>query len=102
MPRETPTPLVNKQFILQALKDGHRLDGRKPLERRETVISFADPSDGVAGLGKVELQMGKTRVLAKVSASLTDPRSDRPFEGILTITSEISPMAAEHFHGEGR
>jgi exosome complex component RRP45 len=103
MPREIPVPLINKNFIQEALEQGHRLDGRKPLQRRSLVIEFPDPQEtSVAGLGRVEVSLGKTRVLARVSAALTNPRSDRPFEGLLSITSEIGPLAGEAFHGEGR
>jgi exosome complex component RRP45 len=37
------------------------------------------------------------RVLAKVSAEVTAPYSDRPFDGIFTITTELSPMASPAF-----
>jgi exosome complex component RRP45 len=37
------------------------------------------------------------RVLAKVSAEVTVPYSDRPFDGVFTITSELGPMAAPSF-----
>ena len=37
------------------------------------------------------------RVLAKASAEVTVPYTDRPFDGIFTITSELSPMAAPSF-----
>jgi exosome complex component RRP45 len=37
------------------------------------------------------------RILAKVSAEVTVPYSDRPFDGIFTITSELSPMASPAF-----
>lgn len=103
MPREIPTPISNKNFTLEALLQGHRLDGRSPLTRRPLQITFPDPEEtGVNGLGRVEVQLGKTKVLARVSAGLTNPRGDRPFEGLMSITSEIGPMAGEAFHGEGR
>ena len=35
--------------------------------------------------------------MAKVSAEVTAPYSDRAFEGIFTITSELSPMASPAF-----
>lgn len=37
------------------------------------------------------------RVLAKVSAEVTVPYPDRPFDGLFTITSELSPMVAPSF-----
>lgn len=37
------------------------------------------------------------RVLAKVSAEVTVPYTDRPFDGVFTITSELSPMVAPSY-----
>lgn len=37
------------------------------------------------------------RVLAKVTAEVTVPYTDRPFDGVFTITSELSPMVAPSF-----
>lgn len=34
------------------------------------------------------------RVLAQVTATIVKPRDDKPYEGFLLITSEISPMAS--------
>jgi exosome complex RNA-binding protein Rrp42 (RNase PH superfamily) len=34
------------------------------------------------------------RVLANVSASMARPRPDRPYEGTVTIHTELSPMAS--------
>lgn len=36
-------------------------------------------------------------VLAQVTATIVKPRDDRPYEGFLQITSEISPMASSVF-----
>lgn len=47
--------------------------------------------------GVADVRFGKTRVLAKVSAEVTVPYTDRPFDGIFTITSELSPMVAPSF-----
>lgn len=103
MPRQIPVPNINKAFIQASLSYGHRLDGRRPLDRRPLHISFPDPVEtGVAGLGRCKVSLGKTQVLATVSAKLTEPRGDRPFEGMVSISSEIGPLAGEGFHGEGR
>ncbi|KAG8928804.1 hypothetical protein FRC02_006446 [Tulasnella sp. 418] len=88
MPRELEPPTAQKDFVLQALKQGLRTDGRLLLQSRAPELIFGDE------LGSVECRYGKTRVLADVSASITRPRSDRPYEGLLTIHSEISPMAS--------
>lgn len=48
----------------------------------------------VKGEPKAEIRLPFDRVVADVSAAIVRPRTDRPFEGIMTIHSEISPMAA--------
>ena len=41
------------------------------------------------------------RVLAQVDAKMVKPQPERPFEGSITIHSEISPMASSD-HEPGR
>ena len=46
-----------------------------------------------------ELPLGiyLTRVLAQVEAKMVKPQPERPFEGSITIHSEISPMASSDY-----
>ncbi|KOS19049.1 Exosome complex component RRP45 [Escovopsis weberi] len=91
MPREAEPSLSERTFVQQAIAEGLRLDNRKPDEFRPLELSFGH-EHGVA-----EVKLGKTRVLAKVSAEVTVPFSDRPFEGVFTIMSELGPMVAPSF-----
>ncbi|CEJ93198.1 Putative 3' exoribonuclease [[Torrubiella] hemipterigena] len=88
MPREAEPSLSERTFTLQALGEGLRLDGRKLDQWRSMSLQFGDE------YGSTEVQFGKTRVLAKVSAEVTVPFADRPFDGIFIIASELSPMVA--------
>ncbi|WWC92464.1 uncharacterized protein L201_007422 [Kwoniella dendrophila CBS 6074] len=88
MVREIEPPSIQKEFLLAALAEGKRLDGRIPLEQRKIEFIFGEE------LGNVECRLGKTAVLAQVSASIVKPREDRPYEGFLMINSEIGPMAS--------
>lgn len=54
MPREIEPPTVQKDFLIQALEEGKRLDGRIPLEQRPVKLEFG------AELGSVECHLGKT------------------------------------------
>ena len=38
-----------------------------------------------------------TRVIAQISAETTQPLPDRPFDGVFTITTELSPIASPAF-----
>ncbi|KIO28724.1 hypothetical protein M407DRAFT_242923 [Tulasnella calospora MUT 4182] len=88
MPRELEPAIAQREFVLAALKQGLRTDGRALLESRKPELVFGEE------LGMVECKLGKTRVFANVSATIVRPRQDRPYEGLLTISSEISPMAS--------
>ncbi|PMB73385.1 Exosome complex component rrp45 [Beauveria bassiana] len=91
MPREVEPSLSEKTFVTQALAEGLRLDNRTFEQYRSLKLTFGDE------YGIAEVQLGKTKVLAKVSAEVTVPFSDRPFDGVFTIASELSPMAAPSF-----
>ncbi|KAL0576664.1 3'-5'-exoribonuclease [Marasmius crinis-equi] len=87
-----PSPSIpEKEFLFSALKQSLRLDGRLPLEMRSPEITFSEE------LGTVECALGKTRVLANLDAKMVKPPPERPFEGFITIHSELSPMASSEY-----
>ncbi|KAJ7836139.1 ribosomal protein S5 domain 2-type protein [Mycena olivaceomarginata] len=87
-----PSPSIpEKEFLFTALKQSLRLDGRLPLELRTPILSFGPE------LGWVECALGKTLIIAHVDAKMVKPPPERPFEGIITIHSEISPMASSEY-----
>lgn len=91
-----PSPSIpEKEFVVEALKQGLRLDGRAALEMRQPTLTFGPD------LGWVDCSLGKTRVLAQVEAKMVKPPAERPFEGQITIHSEISPMASSEYE-QGR
>mgnify|MGYP003366842008 CR=1 FL=1 len=81
-----------RDFILEALKQGLRLDSRKLLQMRELDIKLDEKEFGV-----VEISLGKTKLYIRVSSEIVQPYEDRPFEGIFQVSTEISPMAAPFF-----
>jgi exosome complex component RRP45 len=108
-----PSPSIpEKEFLVDALKQSLRLDGRALLEQRKPRITFGPE------LGWVECALDKTRhvfasfllsfflkiyisnkhrVVAQVDAKMVKPPPERPFEGLITIHSEISPMAGTEY-----
>lgn len=54
MVREIDPPSVQNEFLLAALAEGKRLDGRLPLQMRDVHYIFGDE------LGCVECRLGKT------------------------------------------
>lgn len=111
MPREAEPSINERTFVLEALRNNIRLDGRALDAYRPLEISFGDDY-GAAGV-----RLGKTRytkslisthtcrsysdslprVLARISASVTAPYPDRKFDGIFTISAEVSPLASPAF-----
>ncbi|KAI1315646.1 hypothetical protein EDD11_000539 [Mortierella claussenii] len=80
-----------REFLLSALREGARIDGRKFYDFRTLRLSFGDD------YGAVEVQLGNTRVLAKVSCEVIRPFQDKPTEGFLMFNTELSPMASASF-----
>eukprot|EP00092_Neocalanus_flemingeri_P000126 GFUD01000130.1.p1 GENE.GFUD01000130.1~~GFUD01000130.1.p1 ORF type:complete len:409 (+),score=144.72 GFUD01000130.1:43-1269(+) len=89
--KETPVSICEKSFLLEGLWEGKRLDGRSWLEERNLEITFGKD------WGSCQVCLGRTRVLAQVSAQVTEPRVARPNEGILMVNVELSPIAAPKF-----
>ncbi|SCZ95803.1 BZ3500_MvSof-1268-A1-R1_Chr8-1g09808 [Microbotryum saponariae] len=92
MPREVEPSINESQFLHHALSQGLRLDSRQPYELRTIELDFLRGS-----LGAVECRLGQTRVLAQVSAEIVRPLPDRPYEGFLNVSTELSPMASTNY-----
>ncbi|QPH12330.1 hypothetical protein C2857_004465 [Epichloe festucae Fl1] len=91
MPRDAEPSLSERTFLTKALEEGLRLDNRRFEQFRPIELTFGDE------YGVANVQFGKTRVVAKVSAEVTVPFADRPFDGVFSISSELSPMVAPSF-----
>ncbi|KAI7824988.1 ribosomal protein S5 domain 2-type protein [Kickxella alabastrina] len=79
---------IETAFVLEALRKNVRVDGRGIYDYRTLRISCG-PTPGLA-----EVQLGQTRVLARVSCEVTRPSPDRPTEGLVQFSSELSNLAA--------
>ena len=108
MPREAELSLNEREFIIEALREGTRLDGRAVDAFRNVQLEFGDD------YGVADVRLGKTRyahkatidrdstdynprVAVRVSAEVTAPFPDRKFDGIFTISTEFSPMGSPAF-----
>ncbi|KAI4174319.1 MAG: hypothetical protein LQ343_002458 [Gyalolechia ehrenbergii] len=91
MPREAELSNNERAFVLEALQQNIRLDGRALDAFRNIELAFSDE------YGVADVQLGNTRVLTRISASVTAPFPDRKFDGIFTVTTELSPMASPAF-----
>lgn len=87
--------MTESDFMVSCLSDGVRPDGRSFLSTRDIDISFGEE------LGNCTVTIKGTRVSTSVRATLMPPRSDRPYEGFLQITTDISPMAGIEYDSTG-
>jgi len=91
MPREADISINEREFIQQALRENIRLDERSFDSFRNLELAFGDE------YGVADVQLGKTRIIARISAEVTAPFPDRKFDGIFNISTEFSPMASPAF-----
>ena len=68
-----------------------RLDGREVYDYRELIIAIGEEP------GQVEVRLGGTRVLARVTGQVVQPKANRPTDGQLFFNVELSPMASPAF-----
>ncbi len=85
---------LRKNYILQVLERGERIDGRGLHEHRPIKISF-----NVSGSaeGSARVQIGKTDVIVGIKMALGEPFPDTPNSGVLTTNAELSPIASPTF-----
>ncbi|KAF2248410.1 hypothetical protein BU26DRAFT_520091 [Trematosphaeria pertusa] len=91
MPREAEISVNERAFIQQALQEQIRLDGRAFDAFRPLELTFGDE------YGVADVQLGKTRVIARISVDVTTPLPERKFDGVFQIITEFSPMASPAF-----
>lgn len=93
--KDTPLSNCERDFLLKAIEEKKRLDGRQTYDYRNIKITFG------TDYGCCFVDLGKTRVMAQVSCELVAPKESRPNEGVLFFNIELSPMASPAFE-QGR
>ncbi|XP_068445172.1 exosome complex component RRP45 [Clinocottus analis] len=93
--KDTPLSNCERDFLLKAIEEKKRLDGRQTYDYRKMKITFG------TDYGCCFVDLGKTRVMAQVSCELVTPKESRPNEGIMFFNIELSPMASPAFE-QGR
>eukprot|EP00088_Acartia_fossae_P063516 TRINITY_DN7750_c0_g1_i1.p1 TRINITY_DN7750_c0_g1~~TRINITY_DN7750_c0_g1_i1.p1 ORF type:complete len:399 (+),score=69.71 TRINITY_DN7750_c0_g1_i1:41-1237(+) len=89
--KERPISICEKQFLLEALWEGKRLDGRGCNEARSLDIVYG------LDWGSCQVTLGKTRVLSQVSCQVVEPMFSRPNEGVLQVNVDLTSLAAPKF-----
>ncbi|KAL4867408.1 hypothetical protein BDV12DRAFT_171370 [Aspergillus spectabilis] len=88
MNKEASLSIAERDFILDALREDVRLDGRAADQLRPLSISFGEE------YGHVKVQLGKTSLIVRISAEVAKPHDDRPFDGIFNIFMELTAMGS--------
>ncbi|CAL5227877.1 g10917 [Coccomyxa viridis] len=83
----------DRLFILKALKEDIRIDGRNPFDSRKVTVTLGLHN------ASATVSMGSTRVTTTIVPVLDAPFPDRPNEGTLRFNAEYSPMASSEFEG---
>ncbi|ODV58269.1 exosome non-catalytic core subunit RRP45 [Ascoidea rubescens DSM 1968] len=73
-----------QEFLLQLLAQGKRLDGREIEQFRDVEIKLGEE------YGYVDVKLGRSRVVVRISSEIVKPFEDRPFEGIFNINIELN------------
>lgn len=87
-------PTIQKERIIEYIKQGKRFDGRKFNEFRE-IVSEIGISENAEG--SCSIKIGKTEVYAGVKMSVSTPYPDSPKKGNLSVTLELGAMADSDF-----
>mgnify|MGYP001614168739 FL=1 len=87
-------PNINKRRIIELLREGKRLDGRKVFDYRDIIIE-TDVSNKAEGSARVRI--GKTDVIVGVKLENQEPYSDHDDWGTMMVSMEFSPAAGERY-----
>jgi len=85
---------IERNYILNNLKKGERIDGRNLWESRGLTIKH----DIIASAeGSSEVTLGETRVITGLKYDVGAPFPDLPDEGVCTVMAELLPLASPLF-----
>lgn len=91
-----------KEFLLESLKEGFRIDNTSLETRKLDEIRIPTINLSKTEYGYIELDWGMTKLAVRVSSKIVQPYEDRPFEGLFSINCEISSMALPKFDNYGK
>lgn len=87
-------PNLQKNRIIEYLKQGKRFDGRGLTEHREIVVETGISKNAE---GSCSVKFGKTEVYCGVKLGIAEPYPDSQDQGTLMTTVELSPLASNDF-----
>lgn len=85
---------ISKEYLINILKNGKRVDSRKLDELRDVEISY-DVSKNAEGSARVKI--GNTEVIAGVKLEVGTPFPDSPDKGVIMVGAETLPLSSPDF-----
>lgn len=85
---------IEKDHIISLLEQNKRIDGRGLKQYRKITIQteYVEKAEGSA-----VINMGNTKIIVGVKATLGAPFPDTPDSGVITTSAELSPIASPYF-----
>ncbi len=83
-----------KEYVLEVLQSGKRIDGRDPLEMREISV---ERGTFTKSYGEAWLSLGRTKVLVGISLDVGEPFPDTPNKCVFVSNVELLPLASPNF-----
>jgi len=87
-------PNLQKEKIMELLKEDKRLDGRSLTEYRKIEIEKGISKNAESS---ARVRIGNTEVYAGVKTEIVEPYPDSPDEGTFMTTVELHPMSSDYF-----
>jgi len=87
-------PKIRRDYILELLKNGRRVDERGLLDYRNISISTGVINNAN---GSAQIKLGDTFVVVGIKASIGSPYADEPNKGVIIVNSEFPPVASPSF-----
>ncbi|MBW2999200.1 exosome complex protein Rrp42 [Candidatus Woesearchaeota archaeon] len=83
-----------KQHLLESLKKGARIDGRKFDEYRDVVV---ETGVSKTAEGSARVKIGETEVIVGIKLGIEKPYPDTPDEGTMMVNAELLPLSSPEF-----
>lgn len=87
-------PKLQKDRIIEYLRESKRFDGRELTEFRKIVV---ETNISESAEGSCSVRVGNTEVYAGVKMSVISPYADSPDKGTLSVSLELGPIADDNF-----
>lgn len=85
---------VSKEYIMNLLNSGRRLDGRKLDDYRDVKIELGVSKNAE---GSARVKLGDTEVIVGVKLETGDPFPDMPDQGSIIVNAELLPLSSPNF-----